>query len=343
MNTVKIADIAKAAGVSPSTVTRVIRNDKYVSDEKRKLVQQALEKFSYVPNRVASGLRSKQTNLIGHILPVSSENPFFARIGNAFNKAAEDAGYNVLTAVTQMNPHKERAMVENFVSLMVDAIVITTMTAIDDDTINMVCSRGIPVVMIERPCSLPFVDAILFDNHQASSLAIHHFIKNGHKDIGFIGREPQKREVENQRLNGYIDVMQQNDLPVRKEWTILTDDYTVNDGRLAMERILSAPTLPSALLVTSDVLACGILQILHEHDLSVPEDISLIGFDNTLSALSTPPLTTIDLQPEQIGTTALEMISEQKDGKRKGSKSVILSPVLIERSSVKNLERSYLS
>ena len=88
MNTVKIADIAKAAGVSPSTVTRVIRNDKYVSEEKRKLVQQALEKFSYVPNRVASGLRSKQTNLIGHILPVSSENPFFARIGNAFNKAA---------------------------------------------------------------------------------------------------------------------------------------------------------------------------------------------------------------------------------------------------------------
>ena len=112
---------------------------------------------------------------------------------------------------------------------------------------------------------------------------------------------------------------------------------------MAMERILFAATLPSALLVTSDVLACGILQVLHEHNLRVPEDISLIGFVNTLSALSTPPLTTIDLQPEQIGITALEMISEQKDGKRKGSKSVILSPILIERTSVKNFERSYLS
>ena len=135
----------------------------------------------------------------------------------------------------------------------------------------------------------------------------------------------------------------QTNLPIRKEWTILTDDYTANDGRMAMERILSAATLPSALLVTSDVLACGILQVLHEHNLRVPEDISLIGFDNTLSALSTPPLTTIDLQPEQIGITALEMISEQKDGKRKGSKSVILSAILLERTSVKTSERSYLS
>lgn len=335
MGTIKIADIARAAGVSPSTVTRVIHNDKYVSEEKKEKVRQVLKELSYVPNRVASGLRSRQTNLIGHILPVSNENPFFARIGNAFTKAAEDAGYNVLTAVTQMNPDKERAMVENFVSLMVDAIVITTMTAIDNDTIQMVCSRNIPVVMIERPCSLPLVDSVLFDNHLASSLAVNHFLQNGHTRIGFIGREPQKRNVEQQRLDGYLDTLRQNNLPFRKEWCILTDDYTAEDGHKAINLILSAGSLPSALLITSDVMALGVLQILHEHGLRVPEDISLIGFDNTLSALSTPPLTTIDLQPEQVGSTALEMITEQKTGQRKGAKSVILSPVLIERSSVR--------
>jgi DNA-binding LacI/PurR family transcriptional regulator len=117
MKNINIADIAREAGVSQATVTRALHNSGYVSAQKRKQVLHAVDKLGYVPNKVASGLRQNKSNFIGHVLPASSENPFFARIGDAFNKAAEDAGYNVLTAVTLMDLARERAMVQNWWAL----------------------------------------------------------------------------------------------------------------------------------------------------------------------------------------------------------------------------------
>lgn len=334
---VRIADIARAASVSPATVTRVIHSNGYVSDAKRQKVTQAIEQLRYVPNMIASGLRKRKPLFIGHVLPVSSENPFFARICNAVNETAELAGYHVLTALRQIEAAKERAVIENLIGLMVDAIVFTGNTASDANTINWVLSQGVPVVMVERPLRGSQVDAVLLDSTSGAALATSHMITKGHTDIGFIGLKFEKHEVEYQRYQGFVSSLSSHGIKLRREWVIYAPDYTVEYGRQAMNELLALGKRPTAVFITSDVIACGALQALYEKGLHVPKDISIVGFDNTLSSQCSPQLTSIEMQLEQAGATAVDMIVERKKGNRTGVKTVMLSPILVDRGSVKQI------
>jgi DNA-binding LacI/PurR family transcriptional regulator len=335
--TIRISDIAREAKVSPATVARVVNNNGYVSEEKRQLVSKAVDKLGYVPNKIASSLRNNKPNFIGHILPVSTENPFFARICNAVNETAEKAGYHVLTALRQMDTQKERVVIENLIGLMVDAIVFTGTTASDAATINWILSRDVPVVMVERPRRGSQCDAVLLDSASGASLATEHIIGSGHRDIGFIGVKYEEHEVEYQRYSGFSMAMSSHGLKPRDEWVRYAPDYTIECGRQAMEELLAQEQLPTAVFFTSDVLACGALQALYAKGLHVPEDMSVVGFDNTLSSLCSPQLTSIEMQLEQAGATAINMITERKKGSRVGVKTVMLSPILINRGSVKQL------
>jgi len=332
---IRIIDIAKAASVSPATVARVVNNNGYVSDEKRQLVNRAIEQLGYVPNKIASSLRNSKPNFIGHILQVSSENPFFARICNAVNETAEKAGYHVLTVLRQMDALKERAVIENLIGLMVDAIVFTGTTASDATTISWILSRDVPVVMVERPRRGSQCDAVLLDSAAGASMATEHIIGCGHTDIGFIGVKYGQHEVEYQRYNGFSTAMAVHGLSLRDEWVRYAPDYTIEYGRQAMEEMLTLKQIPTAVFFTSDVLACGALQALYAKGLHVPEDMSVVGFDNTLSSLCSPQLTSIEMQLEQAGATAINLITERKRGARAGVKTVMLSPILVDRGSVK--------
>lgn len=334
MSMVRISDISKAVHVSPATVARVVHNNGYVSDEKRKVIAQAIKDLGYVPNRVARGLRNQKTNYVGHVLPLSSVNPFFTRIGTAFHVAAEAAGYHVLTVVSQGNAEKERMMIEDLVGLMVEAIVFTAQTSCSTDVIRWVLSRGIPVIMIERPRDISNIDVVLLDSYEGSRLAIEHLISNGHRKIAFIGSKPEKHFVESQRYNGFTATMSQHDLKTPDHWIKLMYDYTVECGYSAMESILGSGDIPTSVFAASDLLACGVLQCLYQHGLRVPHDMSLVGYDNTLADLSVPALTSIELQPDQVGKSAIDLILERKKGFRIGAKTVTLIPRLVDRGSV---------
>ena len=332
-----IADIAAAAGVSPATVTRVVHGQRYVSDEKRAAVERAIDELGYVPNKVARGLRNKRTNLIGHVLPLSSENPFFARIAMAVEEAASRAGYNVLTVVTQDSPEKERAMIADLCGMMVEAIIFTAQTACDTAFISQVASRGTLVVMIERPRDIPEIDIILMDSYEGSRMAAEHIARRGHRRIGYIGAELSRGAVEHSRFNGFVSSLAAHDIACEEQWIRRTPDYFAKYGYKAMEALLDAEQRPSCAFITSDLLACGALQCLYSRGLRVPDDMSIVGYDNTLSALSAPPLTTIELQPAEVGAAAIDMVLERALGRRTGAKSVTLSPILIDRGSVRQL------
>lgn len=335
---VRISDVALEAGVSPATVARVINKNGYVSDEKRQRIQKAIKKLGYVPNRIASGLRKSKPYFIGHVVEVLSENPFFSVICNAVNETAERAGYHVLTALRQGDACKERVVIENLISLMVDAIIFTGNIASDAATINWIESRGIAVVMIERPSLGSKVDAVLLDSYQGARTAMQHMISCGHKEFGFLGMQHSQHEVEYQRYQGFRNALQENGLSYHPEWVRYIPDYTVEFGRKETDLLLQQSSLPTALFIPSDVLACGALQSLYDHGLKVPDDISIVGFDNTLSSLCSPRLTSIDLQLEQAGAAAVNMILERKKGSRTGIKTVMLSPVLVDRGSVRRIE-----
>ena len=334
--TTTIQDIAQLAEVSPATVARVVHGNGYVSEEKRRMIQRAIDELGYVPNKVAQGLRNRKTGLIGHVLPLPDDNPFFSRIGAALTEEAHLRGYHVLTVVSG-NAAKERALVEDLCGLMVEAIVFTAQTYCESALVEWVLSRGIPVVMIERPRGIAGVDAVLLDSLEGARLAAEHFVAMGHRDVGYIGAHPSRDQVETNRLNGFVQTLCAHQLSIPPRWLQFTADYTAEWGYRATERILSKGAPPSAVFVTSDLLALGALQCLHDHGLHVPEDVSLIGYDNTLSALSTPPLTTVELHPALVARTAIDMVLERTKDQRQGAKTVALSPVLIERRSVRNL------
>lgn len=334
---IKITDVALEAGVSSTTVARVINNNGYVSDEKRKSVHRAIRKLGYVPNRIASGLRNSKPFFIGHVVEVLAENPFFSVICNAVNTTAEKAGYHVLTALKQGDPLKERAVIENLVSLMVDAIIFTGNVSSDAATIEWIQSRGIDVVMIERPSVGSKVDAVLLDSYQGALMAMEHMISLGHKEFGFLGMKHNRHDVEYQRYHGFCEALESAGLDYHPEWVRYVADYTVEFGRTEMLSMLQERQIPTALFIPSDVVACGALQALYSQGIQVPSDISIVGFDNTLSSICSPTLTSIDLQLEQAGATAVEMILERKNGLRMGVKTVTLSPMLIDRESVKRI------
>lgn len=337
IRTVTIADVAQAAQVSPATVARVVHGRGYVSAQKRAAIEQSIRQLGYVPNQMARGLRNQKTNLIGHVLPLSSENPFFARVSASIEEEAYRSGFHVLTVVSQGNAEKERAMVEDVCGLMVEALIFTAQTSCDTSLIQWVLSRGIPVVMIERPRDIADIDVVLLDSMEGARLAAAHFVSKGHRDIAYIGAHPSRHQVENSRFNGFINALAAHKVSVPARWVQFTRDYDAAYGYEAMQRILSKGSPPSGVFAASDLLACGVLQCLHDRKLSVPDDISLIGYDNTLASLSAPPLTSIELQPSLIGRAAVDMVLERTQDRRMGAKTVTLSPVLTERESVRSL------
>lgn len=335
---VTISDIASASGVSASTVARVINNNGYVSEEKRALVLQTIQKLGYVPNRLASSLRNNRRYFIGHILPVYVENPFFSRLCTEINSKAGQNGYHVLTTVTTLNHAEERAMLDALLGLMVDAIIFSGETASTDKDIEWVLSQGIPVVMVERPRRPNQVDAVLFDSYQGASLAVNHLVSKGHSKIGIISKSFSTSSVESRRYFGFTNTMEEHGFQVPQPWQQAVEDYTYENGKRAMEKMLhESSELPTALFVTSDVLACGVLQALYEAGIRVPEDISIIGFDNTLSASCSPKLSSIEMQLEEAANLAVEMAINRSKKKYPGSKAVTLSPVLVERDSVRTI------
>jgi len=270
---VTITDIAKKAGVSPATVARVIHNNGYVSKDKQHVIEQVIKTLGYVPNKVARGLRNRKTNFIGHILPLSGENPFFTRVGSAINSAAEAAGFHVLTAISHGNPDKEQLLIEDLVGLMVEAIIFTAQTTCSTELIEWVLSQGVQVVMIERPRDISGIDIVLLDGFEGSRLAARHLHAHGHSKIAFIGVDSKRHFVDEQRYKGFLSATSQYGWNIPAHWIRLLPDYTVAYGYEAMEGILATEEYPTAVFAGSDILACGALQCLYENHLRVPDDI----------------------------------------------------------------------
>ena len=334
---IKISDIARLAKVSPSTVARVVHNNGYVAADKRRVIEELLNQQGYVPNKVAQGLRMKRTDFIGHVLPLNVENPIMVQIGTAFQEAAEQAGYHVLTAISRNSPEQEALLIRDMVGMMVEAIVFTTETVCDSSVIEWVLSKGIPIVMLERIRPIAGISAVLLDSFEGPRLAVNHFAQHGHRRIAFIGKETS-RTVEHMRYEGYLQTMIACGLQVLPTWTHFVDDYTIDRGYAAMRAVYEAEQPPTAVFAASDLLACGAMQFLYEKGLRIPEDVSLIGHDNTLAALCAPPLTTIALSTEEVAQAAITLIREQLSPRSADARQITLTPRLVERKSVSNAE-----
>jgi LacI family transcriptional regulator len=339
MPKVRIHDVARHAGVSLMTITRVINNKGYVADETRKRVQQSIKALGYIPNHMAKALKNSRTGIIGNVFPLNTTNPVFSKISQSLKDAALSYGFKILPVYTEDEPERDEQMLRELIGRMVEGIIFINVVRISRTAMQHVISKKIPIVMLERPMRIRGVDKLVWDNAGGSAIAVSRFVTAGHRRLGFIGRKFGKERDERDRFEGFRQGLENAGLVLEEQNIRLTEDYEVGYGYGAMQQLLeqNEKKRPTGIYITSDVLLCGALQYLYEAGLNVPADISIISHDNTLSAMCSPPITTVAIPFEEMGQTALSLFWERREGKRDFDKSIALSPCLVDRGSVQDL------
>jgi DNA-binding LacI/PurR family transcriptional regulator len=343
MRSATIKSVAHKAGVSTATVARVMHDNGYVAEETRQRVLEVVSETGYRINAVARSLKRNRSNIIGHLLQSMLPNPFFVKVARGVEAYTESQGYTTLTYNVQGDPAAERRGLETFLSWRVDAIIFSTPR--DVKNVEFALKANIPVIQVERPRS-PKSDRITVDNYSGALAAMNHLLELGHKRIAYIGQKPGL--VDN-KLADYVDIERfgayQDSLKPRKLFdetlVALGKSYTLGDtsaqgdGYHAMRRWLDEGQHITAVFASSDILAAGVLQAVHEHGLSVPRDISVIGYDDTFAPFLTPLLTTVRLPAHELGETAARLAIERIHAKevRKPKDYKLKSELIVRKST----------
>ncbi len=329
-----IREVAKSAGVSYATVSHVLNNTRFVSQETRERVLAAMAQLNFRPNALARSLRQGKTHTIGLVLP-DSANPFFAEISRSIEDEAFKKGYNVILCNTELDVQRELFYVDVLSKKQVDGIVFVA-AGDQTDSLDFLRSQSMPVVMVDRDVPKVEVDAVLTDNQLGGYLATHHLIGLGHRRIACIAG-PSNITPSAERIIGYRKALEEAALPY-DEKLILRGDYHAESGMQITHVLLKTEPRPTAIFALNDLMALGALRAAAEANCSVPNDLAIVGYDDLeLSRFTNPPLTTIAQPKKQIGAEAVSLLAERMSGKSRLPSRLVLPPELIIRRSTQQI------
>jgi DNA-binding LacI/PurR family transcriptional regulator len=319
---INIKTVAERAGLSTATVARVLHNNGYVAEATREKVMRAVNETGYQINSIARSLKRSRSNVIGHLLQSTVPNPFFVKVARGVEEYAQSQGYTTLTYNVQGDAEAERKGVETFLGWRVDAFIFTT--PLSAENVDRALSAGTPVIQVERPRSDKGL-SLTVDNASGAREAMQHLLALGHRKIAYVGQRPGSQSnvyadyVEEERFGAYRDALKAIGVLDEKliafgEAYRLSDQDAHGLGYQSVNAWLDAGEKPTAVFASSDILAAGVLQAIHEHGLQVPRDISVIGFDDTLAPFLTPELTTVYLPAHELGVAAAKLALDQLSG-----------------------------
>jgi DNA-binding LacI/PurR family transcriptional regulator len=315
-------EVAQRAGVSVAVVSYVVNaGSRPVAPSTRAKVEKAIEELGYYPNEIARGLVLQQSSTIGLITP-DFTNPVYGEEAEAIQEVCFPKGYVMLFVYSGNSIDRERELVLMFRAKMVDGVIIQPVSSDPVETIKPLKQAGIPVVLLQHECC--DVHSVVLADVQGGQLATQHLLQLGHRRIGLIkGRLPGAARAE-ERLIGYRQALQAAEVKYNPA-LVITCDVTQDAGYQAMQQLLALPKPPTAVFCHNDVLAVGAMHAIRATGLSIPGDISVVGFDDTAgSAHLVPPLTTIRFSRKEMGRQAADilfrMIEQNED----------IRPLLIE-------------
>jgi LacI family transcriptional regulator len=330
-----IKEVAKRAGVSVGTVSNVLNSLPTVSKDNIGKVREAIKELDFRPNRIAASLSSRKTSNIGLVVP-DIASPYYADLIKGISDALEASGYNIFLCGSNDNLEKENKIINDLLSLWIDGIIIVPVYERSSD-IDLINNIKIPTVLVNREIQGLNRDLCVFNNFKGAFDATKYLIDNNHKKIITLAGPQHSRSFED-RLLGWKEAIQEYGL-YRNEH-IFISDYSVESGYKSMEKALSQIKEIDAVFASSDLIALGAMNAIKEKHLSIPEDISIIGFgDIYLSKYLEPALTTIKRPFYNIGKTAVSMLMEKISGNHLGFESenpgkIIIEGVLEIRKSV---------
>ncbi|QBD84514.1 LacI family transcriptional regulator [Clostridium tetani] len=328
-----INDVAREAGVSISTVSRVLNNNYPVKEETRKRIEEAIEKLNYKPNMLARSLITKKTSTIGVIVP-GITNLFFPTIVESIEDYSKDQGYSIVLCNTRGEALKEKEIIENLMSKGVDGIIIIDPTL--DNLKNKYLediSMKLPIIIVNGSPEELKGNFICYDEKVGTLEAFEYLLELGHKEIAFIrGSKSYSYDIKEKI---YTDIIEKNNLKYNEILDVGKGNSieVVENTQKKVEEFLLNKNKPTAIFACNDLMALGVVNACNKLNLNVPQDISIIGFDNTLiSNITHPKLTTVDLNMEGIGNIAALKLLEIIEDKNKSIRYTMETKLIVRES-----------
>lgn len=328
-----IYDVAEHAGVSITTVSRVLNNNPNVKDSTRQKVLTAIEELNFKKNFLAAALMTKQTSTFGLIIP-DIKNLFYADLTRAIEDAANQHGLNVILCNTDNDLSKEAMYIDFLIQKGIDGIIFST-PEVKDSNIKEVVENypDLPVIVIGSRVHNVSVNEVLADNVLGAYLATQHLLEAGHRKIAYLSGGKNSFSG-NERRKGYEKALSEYGVEVNPEW-ISIGEFKSHSGYERAKWILSQENPPTAIFAGNDLIAVGVYQVARELSLRIPEDLSVIGFDDTEYAeILYPTLTTVHIPTEEIGSRAMQIAILELESKKMSKETVVFRPTLIQRNSV---------
>ncbi len=305
-----IRDVARAAGVSVATVSRTINNIPTVNPAMAARVREAIRELNYYPNNQARALVSGRSRLIG-LLVSDITNPFFPELIKCFEATAVKHGYELLISSTNYDSELQHCL-RRLIQRNVDGVAVMTF-GVEDPVLDELSDRNIPMVFVDILQEEFRQDALMVDYLHGMQQAVEHLVGLGHRRIGFISG-PLTQHSASLRRSAFLTSMNASGL-VPEERLIVEGDHQLEGGMLGMTQLLSHPDSPTAVLCSNDLTAIGALRTLHKRGLRVPEDMSVVGFDDIhLAAFINPPLTTVKMSQTEIARGAVRLLLDRIEG-----------------------------
>lgn len=327
-----MADVAKATGVSPMTVSRAFKHDSSVSESTREAILKAAEDLGYVFDATASTLRSQKTNFVAVTIP-SINNANFAETVGGLTEGLKARGLQILLGNTEYDIHEEERLIEQLLRRRPEAIVVTGGKHTDRSR-RLLANAGIPVIETWDLPTTPLGHVVGFSNADAVRGMVDHFVAQGYTRIAFIGGDADRDTRGTDRRAGFIAAMQAHGLDTSRLIAAGAPPISMREGADAMAQLLATLPDTEAVICVSDLSAFGALSECQRRGIAVPTQIAIAGFgDYEIGAVCVPSLTTIDPHPRDIGAQTAALILAVLDGRQTETAKIILPPVLVRRES----------
>jgi LacI family transcriptional regulator len=316
-NQVTIKDIARELGISPSTVSRALKDHPDISVETKKAVNELAEKLNYQPNIVALSLRQKKTNTIGVIIP-EVVHFFFSTVVSGIEDVAYEAGYNVILAQSNESYQREVTDMKALFNSRVDGMLLSlSRETTNFDHIESIISKGVPIVFYDRMYNNPNTSKVIVDDYIGAKEAVLHLIDQDCKRIAHLEGAPNLI-LSKDRLRGYQDALIERNMEVRDTYTLVCPSGSFEEGKKATKKLLAMPTPPDAIFCNNDPMAMGSMMAIKEKGLRIPEDVAIVGFSNWFfGEIMDPSLTTVDQPGFEMGQEAARLLIRQIEMKDK--------------------------
>ncbi|MFO7274322.1 MAG: LacI family DNA-binding transcriptional regulator [Bacillota bacterium] len=331
-----IRDVARRAGVGVATVSRVLNGKGYVKAETRQRVLAAAEELGYVPSQLARGLVRRLSGTVGLVVP-DITNPFFPLITRGVEDAASEAGYTVFLCNADNDPELEAQDVRKLRERRVDGVIFVG-TSERRELVDQLLADDIPVVVMDRQVNHTEVDMVLVDNLAGARAAVRHLMELGHRRIAHAAGPPSTRTGQD-RCQGYRQALEEAGIPYDPA-CVVWGDFTFESGIRAGQVLLGRSPQPTAVFAGNDLIALGVIRAAEEAGLSVPDDLSVVGFDDIqMAALVCPGLTTVRQPAREMGRLAMTMLLERIRGEFTGpGRRQVFQPELIVRGTTRRRE-----